>query len=312
MRDYTFCSKIIFKKYIFSNIKETVLNSIILKARAKINLTLDVIRKREDGYHDLKMIMQTVSLYDSINIKKIDKPVISLKSNISWLPVDERNLAFKAAALLKNKYDIKTGLFIELRKRIPISAGLAGGSSDCAAVLKGINKLLNLNLSLKELMELGSSLGSDIPYCLLGGTALAEGKGEILTQVSPCPKFYVVLAKPNFSVSTGEVYKKFNFSDNIIHPKTDDMLKAIKKNDKKYISDNLCNVLESVTISMYPRLQNIKEELLNLGASGALMSGSGPTIFGLFEKKEAACKAADYIRTVFKLSDVFVTETYNN
>ena len=287
------------------------MDSINLKARAKINLTLDVMRKREDGYHDLKMIMQTVSLYDSINIKKIDKPIISLKSNISWLPIDERNLAYKAAALLKTKYDIKTGLFIELKKKIPVSAGLAGGSSDCAAVLVGINKLFGLNLSQKELMDLGFSLGSDVPYCVIGGTALAEGRGEILTPVSSCPVFYVVLAKPNFSVSTSEVYKNYNSLSQMIHPKTDIVLDAIKNNDKKTISNNLCNVLESVTINMHPKLKSIKEEFINLGAVGALMSGSGPTIFALFEDKELACKAADHIRVGFKLNDVFVTETYN-
>lgn len=288
------------------------MKEIRLKARAKINLTLDVTGKREDGYHTLQMIMQTVSLYDGVYLKRIEKPVIRLKNNLDWLPVDERNLAYRGAKLLQDEFQIKGGVFIELNKRIPVAAGLAGGSTDCAAVMVGMNQLFGLGLSKKELMELGLRLGTDIPYCILRGTALAEGVGEKLTPIyPPCPPCYVVLAKPSVSVSTAFVYKNLKLAEVEQHPNKQEMLNAMKKEDIKAMGKNLCNVLETVTIPLYPIIQKIKLRMVELGATGALMSGSGPTVFGLFAQKERAEAAAERMQREFKLKDVIVTEIFH-
>lgn len=282
-----------------------------LKARAKINLTLDVTGKREDGYHLLETIMQTVALYDGIYMKKLEKPEIKLKTNLHWLPTDERNLAWKAANLMRETFGIQEGVFIEIDKRIPVAAGLAGGSTDCAAVLVGMNRLFDLHLSQKELEALAGKLGSDIPYCVRRGTVLCEGVGEIMTNVEhPCPRCYVVLAKLPVSVSTVSVYKGLKWDQVTEHPDTAEMLRAMEAGDVTKMGSLLCNVLETVTIQMHPEIQRIKERLVELGAEGALMSGSGPTVFALFKEKDAAKQAAERVKKEFSLKDSVATEIY--
>ncbi|WP_352399977.1 4-(cytidine 5'-diphospho)-2-C-methyl-D-erythritol kinase [Anaerotignum sp.] len=283
-----------------------------LKARAKINLTLDVTGKREDGYHLIKTIMQTVSLYDGIYMKRIRKNDIIIKSNLTWLPTDNRNLAYRAAELMKSKFGITEGIFIEIDKRIPVAAGLAGGSADCAAVLVGMNRLFELGLSVKELESLAFLLGSDIPYCVQRGTVLAEGVGEVLTPVEcPCPMCYVVLAKLPVSVSTAMVYRELDWQSVEKHPDTKGMILAMAEGDVTKMGQLLGNVLETVTIPMHPKIAQLKEEMLCHGAQGALMSGSGPTVFGLFKDEENAKEAATTIRKKFGLKEVVATQIYH-
>lgn len=287
------------------------MKEIRLKARAKINLTLDVTGKREDGYHLLKTIMQTLALYDGIYMKKLEKPEIKLETNLPWLPVDERNLAWKAANLMRETFHIKGGVFIDIDKRIPVAAGLAGGSADCAAVLVGMNRLFDLHLSKKQLEEIAGRLGSDIPYCVRRGTVLCEGVGEILSDVEhPCPLCYVVLAKLPVSVSTVSVYKALRWQEVEKHPDTEAMLLAMEEKDTAKMGRLLCNVLETVTIERYPQIARIKERLMELGAEGALMSGSGPTVFGLFSKRDQARKAAALLKREFALKDAVATRIY--
>ena len=287
------------------------MKEIRLKARAKINLTLDVTGKREDGYHLLETIMQTVALYDGVYMKKLAKPQIKLKANLPWLPTDERNLAWKAAQLMRETYGIKGGVFIEIDKRIPVAAGLAGGSADCAAVLVGMNRLYDLHLSEGELEELAGRLGSDIPYCVRRGTVLCEGVGEILTTVEhPCPDCHVVLAKLPVSVSTVSVYKGLRWQEVREHPDTEAMLRAMADGDVARMGKLLCNVLETVTIGMHPKIAEIKKRLIELGAEGALMSGSGPTVFALFRDGEQAKKAAALVKKEFALKESVATRTY--
>lgn len=289
------------------------MKDIRLRARAKINLTLDVTGKREDGYHLIQSIMQTVSLYDGIYMKRIRKNEIIIKSNLSWLPTDNRNLAYRAAELMKAKFGITEGVFIEIDKRIPVAAGLAGGSADCAAVLVGMNRLFELGLSMKELEGLAFLLGSDIPYCVQRGTMVSEGVGEILTPVKcPCPMCYVVLAKLPVSVSTATVYRGLDWQGVKNHPDTEGMIQAMAEADITKMGRLLGNVLETVTIPMHPQIAQLKEELLHLGAEGALMSGSGPTVFGLFKEEEIAKKAASAIRKKFGLKEVVATKIYHS
>lgn len=283
-----------------------------LKAPAKINLTLDALKKRSDGYHELKMIMQEISLCDDIFIKKLQNPVIEIKTNVKWLIPDEKNLAYKAAELIIDRFNIKKGVSIEINKRIPISAGLAGGSADCAAVLKAINALFELYIPKENLMALGAELGSDVPFCILGGTALAEGRGEILNQISPCPKLFLVLVKIPVNVSTGTIFKSLDIKSITKRPNTNAMISAIESKRIDLIADNLSNVLETVTIPLFPKINTIKSKLTELGAYGTLMSGSGPTVYGIFKSREDSCTAADTIRKYFGLKDVFVCETINN
>ena len=283
-----------------------------LKSRAKINLTLDVVGKRADNYHNLSMIMQTLSLHDSIYIKKIEKRRITLKSNLAYLPSDSRNIAYKAAQVMIDKFKIDQGVYIEITKRIPVAAGLAGGSGNCAAVLKGMNELFELNLSLEELMEIGASIGSDVPYCIIEGTALAEGRGEVLTSIKECPDFYVVLAKPDTRVSTAAVYGNLVLEKIEKHPNTGKMVLAIENKDKDILCQELCNVLETVTITQKPIVGRIKKYMLEQGASGALMSGSGPTVFALFDSEEKAELVAENTRKRFGLKDVILTKIENH
>lgn len=287
------------------------MDEIRLKARAKINLTLDVTGKRPDGYHELRTIMQTVSLYDGVYLKRIAKQRIKVKTNLFWLPSDERNLAWKAAALMRERFGIRDGVFIEIDKRIPVAAGLAGGSADCAAVLVGMNRLFGLRLSQRELEGLAAGLGSDIPYCVRRGTVLAEGVGEVLRPVErPCPLCRVVLAKLPVSVSTAAVYQKLRWQEVETRPDTQGMLRAMGRKDVAQMGKLLCNVLESVTIPMHPRIGEMKQRFLELGAEGALMSGSGPTVFALFTEKSRAEAAAEQVKREFSLKECFVTGIY--
>lgn len=285
------------------------MNSIVLKAKAKINLTLDAIGKRENGYHDLRMIMQTVNLHDTISIKKTKTPGIKLSTNLHWLPKDERNIAYKAAALFLEESGINVGVYINVYKRIPVAAGLAGGSTDAAAVLVGMNKLFATGYSKKQLMEMGVKLGADVPFCIMRGTVLAEGIGEILTPLPALPYTYVVLAKPNISVSTASVYGGLRVDEIAGHPQTDEVVQAIKDQDIAFVIDHMANVLEEVTIKMHPEIEAIKKDMLQFGAKGSMMSGSGPTVFGIFEDKEKALEAVAYFRAN-GLREVHLTSTF--
>lgn len=284
------------------------MDHIVLKSYGKINLGLDVLRRRPDGYHEVKMIMQTVGLYDILTMEKIAEDKISMSCNLSFLPTDDRNLVYRAAALMKEKYQIQTGVKIDLKKRIPVAAGMAGGSSNCAAALNGMNQLFDLGLSKEELCELGVTLGADVPYCIWGGTALAEGIGEKLTRIEPMPKCYILIAKPGISVSTAFVYKNLKLDQLERHPDIDGMIGCLKQEDLKGICDRLENVLETVTIPEYPIIQKVKEHLMDHDAMGALMSGSGPTIFGIFSDKKTANRALESLRSIKDVKQAYVVE----
>lgn len=287
------------------------MNSIILKGRAKINLTLDVIGKRENGYHDLQMIMQSINLHDTIYIRKTKTKGVRLEANYSWLPTNEKNIAYRAAQLFFEESNIQGGVAIEITKRIPVAAGLAGGSTDAAATLVGMNRLYNTRYSKEKLMEMGLKLGADVPFCIMRGTMLAEGIGEVLTPLKPMPSTYVVLVKPPVSVSTASVYKGLNLETIKTHPDTQAVIKALDEGNVRKIASHMSNVLEEVTIPMHPVIQEIKESLIEYGAMGAMMSGSGSTVFGLFNNREAAAKAANYFKVQCNMREVYVTTTYS-
>lgn len=282
-----------------------------LKALGKINLGLDVLGRRENGYHDVRMVMQTVYLYDRIIMKKSKTPGIRLETNLYYLPVNENNLAYQAAQMLKDEFHIEEGVSIQLDKHIPVAAGMAGGSSNAAAVLFGMNRMFSLGLSQKELMERGVKLGADVPYCIMRGTVLAEGIGEILTPLSPMPKCYVLIAKPAISVSTKMVYEKLDSHEIEDHPDIDGILAGLKAGDLKKVAGSMGNVLERVTVDAYPVIDQIKKMMIKEGALNAMMSGSGPTVFGIFEEKATARKAADAIRDARLTKQVYVTNIHN-
>ena len=277
-----------------------------IKAYGKVNISLDVVGKREDGYHLLSMIMQNIDLYDEIEVEKQECGII-LECNKSYVPVDNRNLAYKAAEIFKERYDIVDGVKINIEKNIPVSAGLAGGSTDAAAVLKVMNKLFNVNATEEELMELGLKLGADIPYCIHGGTALCEGIGEIITPIKPFRDKIVVLVKPAFGVSTKEVYKNFNLEKVKQHPKTAEIINAIENDDLNFVASNMKNLLENVTLRKHKILIKIKEEMNACGAINSMMSGSGPTVFAFFDDMLKAQRCFEKMKR--KYSDVFITRT---
>ena len=282
--------------------------SIALKAYAKINLALDVIGVLENGYHEVSMIMQSVDMYDKVNLYVNNSGKITVKTNLSFLPVGPDNLVYKAAALLFDEFGIKAGLAIDLYKYIPVAAGMAGGSTDAAAVLKGVNELFSLGLSMEELMERGARIGADIPYCIMGGTALSEGIGEILTRLPAPPKAYLLVAKPDINVSTKFVYENLHADTLSYHPDIDGMVQAIKEGSLEGITDRMGNVLETVTEKEYPVIARIKEEMKKAGAENALMSGSGPTVFGIYRQKEIAQKAYGILKEQGLAKQIFVTE----
>lgn len=287
-----------------------------LKAYGKINLGLDVLRRREDGYHEVRMIMQTVGIFDRIDLIREEVPGIRVETNLFYLPTNENNLVYRAARMLMDEFSISDGISIHLRKFIPVSAGMAGGSSDAAAVLFGINKMFHLELTTSQLMERGVKIGADVPYCILRGTALSEGIGEILTPLSPIPQCQVLIAKPGISVSTRFVYSNLNANQlrPEQHPDIDGILKGIQNQDIHQIAGKLGNVLETVTIREYPVIQTLKDTMMEYGAIGSLMSGSGPTVFGLFTDPSAASYAFEELRSgsSSKLAkQVYLTNFYN-
>lgn len=277
-----------------------------IKAYAKINISLDIIGKREDGYHLLEMIMQAIDLYDEINIEK-QKEGISIKCNKPYVPTDERNLAYKAAKIFMEKYNVNCGVAINIKKNIPVCAGLAGGSTDGAAVLKLMNKLFDINASDEELMELGLKLGADVPYCIKGGTALCKGIGEEVTELKGFKDKIIVLVKPPFGVSTKSVYQDFDLNKARNHPNTELLINAIENNDLYIVSNNMKNLLENVTLRKHKILINIKEEMKSYGATGTMMSGSGPTVFAFFDDMLKAQRCFEKMKT--RYNDVFITRT---
>ena len=287
-----------------------------LKAYGKINLGLDVLRRRDDGYHEDRMIMQTVGIYDRIDLIYKETPGITVETNLYYLPDNENNLVYKAAKLLMDEFHVQKGVHIRLRKYIPVAAGMAGGSSDAAAVLFGVNKMFSLGLTTEQLMDRGVKIGADVPYCVMRGTALSEGIGEILTPLPVPPQCQVLIAKPGISVSTKFVYENLHANElrPEQHPDIDGMMEAIKQKDLYGIADRFGNVLENVTIPAYPVIQEIKDLMLEQGAIGALMSGSGPTVFGLFTNPKAAAKAHEEMRFgagAELAKQVYLTNFYN-
>ncbi|WP_119027159.1 4-(cytidine 5'-diphospho)-2-C-methyl-D-erythritol kinase [Bacillus velezensis] len=255
---------------------------ILEKAPAKINLSLDVTSKRPNGYHEVEMIMTTIDLADRIELTELPENVIRVASHNRFVPDDQRNLAYQAAKLLKERFQVKKGVSIMITKVIPVAAGLAGGSSDAAATLRGLNRLWDLKLSVEELAELGAEIGSDVSFCVYGGTALATGRGEKIRHISAPPHCWVVLAKPTIGVSTAEVYRRLNLQQ-VRHPDVQAMIDAIEEKSFQKVCGQLGNVLESVTLSLHPEVAMIKNQMKRFGADAVLMSGSGPTVFGLVQ-----------------------------
>lgn len=276
------------------------------KAYAKVNIALDIIGKREDGYHLLRMIMQAIDLYDEITVDKIKKG-IKISCNKPYVPTDERNLAYKAAKLFIDEFNIDCGVNINIKKNIPVSAGLAGGSTDCAAVLKLMNELFNTKLTEKQLMELGVRLGADVPYCIVGGTALCEGIGEKLTKLKSFKDKILVLVKPPFGVSTKGVYQEFDLSKVVFHPKIENLIEAMNSDNLEFVSKNMKNLLENVTLSKYKEIISIKQSMMENGAIGSMMSGSGPTVFAFFDDMLKAQLCFENMKKKYK--DVFITRT---
>ncbi len=286
------------------------MHSIRLKAMAKINLGLDVVGKRPDGYHEVRMIMQSINLYDSISITRTKTNSIKIKTNLPYLPVNENNLVYKAADLLLTEFHLPKGLFISLKKHIPVAAGMAGGSSDAAATLIGINKLFHLGLSKEELCKRGVTIGADIPFCIMRGTALSEGIGELLTPISGIFDFPILIAKPDISVSTKYVYENLCLDENTAHPDIDGLIQSIQASDLEGIASKIGNVLEQVTVKKYPVIENIKSFMREHGALNALMSGSGPTVYGIFDKKETAYHAMEQLKLKGLAKDVILTRCF--
>ena len=287
------------------------MNQIDLKALAKINLGLDVLGRQKDGYHSVRMVMQTIYLYDEVRLIKREKPGIEIISNLAYLPTGEGNIAYKAAKLLRDEFGLKEGISIFLKKHIPVAAGLAGGSSNAAAVLFGMNRMFDLRLTRKDLMERGVRLGADVPYCIMRGTVLAEGIGEKLSVLPPMPKCAVLIAKPPVSVSTRTVYEALDAREITEHPDIDGIISGLEKGDIKLVADAMGNVLERVTIPMHPVIEVIKNEMKAAGALNAMMSGSGPTVFGLFESRADAKNAQRRIRDKALTKQVYVTNIHS-
>ncbi len=281
-----------------------------LKAMGKINLGLDVLGRRENGYHDVRMVMQTVYFYDTVVLEKKHMPGIEVKTNLFFLPADKGNLAFQAADMLTEEFKITEGISITLDKRIPVSAGMAGGSADAAAVLYGMNRMFGLGLSDEGLKKRGLKLGADVPYCIMRGTVLAEGIGEILTPLPRCPRCYVLLAKPSVNVSTKLVYERLDSSGEYEHPDIDGIIKGLEEKSIRKVASCMGNVLEHVTMKEYPVIGELKSVMKAKGALNAVMSGSGPTVFGLFEERGRAKEAADRIKELKLAKQVYVTSIH--
>lgn len=283
-----------------------------VRALAKINLGLDVVGQREDGYHEVCMVMQTIQMYDVINLYKISRPGIQLRTNLPYIPTDERNLVYKAARMLLDEFHIQCGLRIDLRKSIPVSAGMAGGSSDAAATLVALNRMFRLRLSKKALMKRGLAIGADVPYCVMRGTALAEGIGEKLTALPPAPDCYVLVGKPPLNISTKQAYGSLHLSEISHHPDIHGLVQGIRDQDLKAMIPHMENVFEPGIMKENPVIGQIKELMLENGALHAMMSGSGPTVFGLFDSWTAVQKAAGILRESQMARTVFATRFFNN
>lgn len=281
-----------------------------LKAYAKINLGLDVLGKLPNGYHEVKMIMQTVDICDVLTFEKTEAGIV-ISTDSGELPTNEDNLIYKAVKLLFDKYGIMEGIRIHLQKNIPIAAGMAGGSSDAAAALKGVNEIFGLGCSVEELKKMGVQIGADVPYCIMGGTALAEGIGERLTALKPMPNCDLLIAKPDINVSTKYVYEHLDAEYNDKHPDIDGMVQAIENGNLEGIVERMGNVLESVTISAHPIISTIKERMRKLGAAGSMMSGSGPTVFGIFTDGEKAQRAFQQLKEEKLAKQIFLTKVHN-
>ena len=279
-----------------------------LRALAKINLGLDILRKREDGYHEVRMIMQTIQMYDVREMRKGKKPGISLSVNYPYIPSDERNLVYKAAKLLMDEFQVKEGVEIRLEKFIPVAAGMAGGSSDAAAALVGVNRLFKLGLSEKDLMERAVNIGADVPYCVMRGTALAEGIGEKLTRIAQVPDCFVLIGKPGINVSTKAAYESLQLDQIQTHPDIDGMIRDIESGDLRAMTEKMENVFEPGIIGRYPVIGEIKALMEEHGALKAMMSGSGPTVFGIFDDRKKMEEAAAVLRESRLAKTVFATE----
>ena len=279
-----------------------------LKAYGKINLGLDVIRKRPDGYHDLDMVMQMVDVYDDVILTQIEGTEIVVRTDTAVLSNGTDNLAYMAARMLMDEFGITQGLEITIKKRIPIAGGMAGGSSDCAATLKGVNQMFDLGLSKEELMERGVRLGADVPYCILGGTAIARGIGEILTPLPTPPECHVIIAKPPVSVSTAFVYGNIRPDKIERRPDIEVMVSAIKTQDLYKLAESLYNVMEDITVPQYPIIQEIKTVMLDNGALNSIMSGSGPTVFGLYDDIEKAEQTVELLKAKELTEQLYLTK----
>ncbi len=282
-----------------------------LKALGKVNLGLDILGKKENGYHEVRMVMQTVYLYDRVILERNRTPGITIETNLKFLPVNENNIAYKAADLIRKEFGISEGIKIILDKHIPVAAGMAGGSANAAAVLFGMNRMYGLGLSEEELKIRGVGLGADVPYCIMRGTVLAEGIGEKLTPLPPIPKCYVLIAKPPLSASTETVYEKYDALEEISHPDIDGIIRGLVRADIRQAAASMGNVLEQVMLKEYPIIGRIKQTMLDFGAMGALMSGSGPTVFGLFDSRSAAKAAAKKIKSRGLTKQAYVTNVHN-
>ncbi len=278
-----------------------------MKAYAKINLGLDVVRKLENGYHEVKMIMQTIGIYDELRFTKCGEGIHLTAESPEELSVGEDNLVYRAAKIMMEEYRIPSGVSIHLKKTIPIAAGMAGGSSDAAATFKGLNRLFDLGASLEDLMRLGVRVGADVPYCILGGTALAEGIGEKLTSLNPAPECFVIVAKPDIRVSTKYVYSNLDVQGIQSHPDIDGMVEAIWEESLQGVLDRMGNVLEGVTVKLYPEVEQIKARMKELGALNSLMSGSGPTVFGIFVNERIAREAFEQMKQEKLAPQMFLT-----
>ena len=287
------------------------MDSIRLKARAKINLGLDVLGKREDGYHEVRMVMQTIGIYDRLILTKIPEEEIRITSNLAFLPVNENNLIYKAIKLLKDEYHFPGGISVDLNKFIPVAAGMAGGSTDAASTMFGVNRLFGLNLSMGKMMELGVRLGADVPYCVMRGTALAEGIGEKLTRITPVPHMWILIAKPQINVSTRLVYEQLDMGGIQKHPDIDGIIRAIEAQDVVRIAQSMGNVLENVTVPLYPVIETIKQDMLSHGAINAMMSGSGPTVFGIFPDEQTTLACQAFLKKKGDARQVYITENLN-
>ncbi|WP_418751798.1 4-(cytidine 5'-diphospho)-2-C-methyl-D-erythritol kinase [Frisingicoccus sp.] len=287
------------------------MNTIQMKAYGKVNLGLDVLRRREDGYHEVRMIMQTVQLYDKITMEERHREGIELETNLPFLPVNENNIAYRAARMLMEEFHIPGGLNIKIEKHIPVAAGMAGGSTDGAAVLYGVNQIYQLGLTKRQLMERGVRLGADVPYCIMRGTVLSEGIGEILTPVASMPDCHILVAKPPISVSTKYVYEHLKLDSVKRRPDIDGMIEALEAGNLKGVADSMENVLETVTIPEHPEIEAIKDVMRSGGALNAMMSGSGPTVFGIFDDEEKGMWTRDILRNGTLAKQVYLVKPFN-